>query len=56
MIGELDVKLVWAKDSGSELQQRDVRSLMDERLDRAYLEQWAKRLGVDGSLRNLGHG
>jgi hypothetical protein len=49
-------KLVWAKDSGSELQQRDVRSLMDEGLDRAYLEQWAKRLGVDASLRKLGHG
>jgi hypothetical protein len=46
-------KLVWSKDSGSELQERDVRSLMDESVDRAYVEQWAKRLGVDGLLRKI---
>ena len=38
-------KLVWAKDSGSELQQRDVRSLMDDSVDRGYVGQWAKRSG-----------
>lgn len=39
-------KLVWAKDSGSELQLRDVRTLVDESMDRDYLERWAARLGV----------
>ena len=46
-------KLDWAKDSGSELQQRDVRSLMNDSVDRAYVEQWAKRLGVDALLRSV---
>ena len=47
-------KLVWSKDSGSELQQRDVRALLDTSVDRAYIEQWARRLGVDTSLKALG--
>jgi hypothetical protein len=38
--------LVWARDSGSELQQRDVLALLDERLERPYLDHWAERLGV----------
>jgi hypothetical protein len=46
-------KLVWARDSGSELQQRDVRSLMNESVDREYVELWARRLGVDTSLRQV---
>lgn len=46
-------KLVWSKDSGSELQQRDVRALMDDSVDRAYVQQWARRLGVDTLLRTL---
>jgi len=44
-------KLVWAKDSGSELQRRDVKTLLHESMDRAYLERWAARLGVAESLR-----
>lgn len=46
-------KLVWAKDSGSELQQRDVRSLMDDSVDRGYVGQWAKRLAVDALLKKV---
>jgi hypothetical protein len=46
-------KLVWSKDSGSELQQRDVRSLMDDSVDRGYVEQWARRLAVDALLRKI---
>lgn len=48
-------KLVWSKDSDSELQQRDVRSLMDKSLDRDYVEHWAKRLGVDALLKKAGY-
>jgi hypothetical protein len=47
-------KLVWAKDSRSELQLRDVRSvlrLQDAVLDRAYLAHWAAELSVTDLLR-----
>jgi hypothetical protein len=43
-------KLAWAKDSGSELQLRDVRTLLDDSMDRVYLERWATRLGVAEAL------
>lgn len=46
-------KLVWAKDSGSELQRRDVRTLLDESMDRGYLEHWASRLGVAEALAEI---
>jgi hypothetical protein len=39
-------KLVWARDGGSELQLRDVRSLLGEPLDVDYLRVWAARLEV----------
>lgn len=44
-------KLLWAKDSLSELQLRDVRNLLltAGNLDTAYLEQWVTRL----SLKNV---
>jgi predicted nucleotidyltransferase len=49
-------KLVWAKDSRSELQLRDVRSvlrLQKATLDRAYMERWATSLSVRSLLREL---
>lgn len=46
-------KLVWAKDSASELQLRDVRTLVDESMDRPYLERWAARLGLSESLKGV---
>ena len=49
-------KLVWASDSHSELQLRDVRGVLMQQkatLDRAYLDQWAARLSVDGLLREV---
>lgn len=51
-------KLLWAKDSGSELQRRDVRNLLASRADLAYIREWAPRLGVSAlleSIRNEGH-
>lgn len=41
-------KLVWAGDTGSEIQLRDVRELLAGApdLDQAYLDSWAPRLGV----------
>ena len=39
-------KLVWAQAGASELQMRDVRTLLIEPLDREYLHTWAPQLGV----------
>jgi len=40
--------LVWMKDSGSEVQRRDVKNLLDTvpHLDRDYIDTWARDLGV----------
>ncbi len=39
-------KLVWARDSGSELQRRDVRTLLAPTIDTQYIAEWADRLGI----------
>jgi hypothetical protein len=46
-------KLIWARDSGSELQLRDVRNLLIFRADFAYLRQWAPQLGVSQLLEKV---
>ena len=48
-------KLLWSRQSASELQQRDVRDLLDAvaGLDVPYLERWATRLGVADTLQQL---
>jgi hypothetical protein len=43
-------KLVWARDTGSEMQLRDVRTLIDESVDWLYLKDWAAKLGVAAKL------
>jgi hypothetical protein len=48
-------KLVWSKDSRSELQRRDVKTLLDESMDRDYLQHWATRLDVAGALMEIMH-
>lgn len=47
-------KLVWAADTRSDFQLRDVRQLLDASCDWDYLDRWARHLGVDGLLRELG--
>ena len=39
-------KLVWAKDSQSEQQLRDVQNLVDTGYDQAYLDRWLHELGL----------
>jgi hypothetical protein len=48
-------KLVWAKDSRSELQFRDVRSIiaLQPGLDWTYMERWAVRLTVAALLTEM---
>jgi len=48
-------KLVWARESGSELQRRDARQIAAApvELDRDYLEKWAVDLGVSDILDDV---
>ena len=46
-------KLVWAKDSGSEMQLRDVRNLLGRDCDLDYLRTWAEELTVKETLESL---
>jgi hypothetical protein len=46
-------KLVWAKDSHSDFQLRDVRSLLATGFDRDYLQLWAPQLGVAELLQEV---
>src|SRR5215831_1319935 len=43
-------KLVWARDANSELQKRDVRTLLDDTVDWPYLSEWAPKLGIGALL------
>ena len=44
-------KLVWAKDSHSEVQLSDVRNLLATGYDAAYLQHWTRELGLDNLLQ-----
>jgi len=46
-------KLVWAMESGSELQRRDIRLLLAESVDLDYIHRWAPQLGVSAVLNEL---
>ncbi len=48
-------KLVWAQETGSELQQRDVHAILGAGLemDGDYLRMWAERLGVGQLLTEI---
>ena len=48
-------KLDWSRESRSEQQRRDVGLLLEAPLDRAYLDEWAARLGLDGLLKDAGN-
>ncbi len=49
-------KLIWGKDSGSELQRRDVRNLLGTGADMTYLRGWAAKLDVAALLEECAHG
>jgi hypothetical protein len=46
-------KLYWAKDSFSEMQIKDIVSLIDLDFDMEYVEEWCTRLGLDLILRRV---
>ena len=43
-------KLVWAKDSHSEMQLRDIANLLMSGYEIKYVEAWANKLGVSSLL------
>jgi hypothetical protein len=46
-------KLVRARDTGSELQLRDVKTLLDDAVDWPYLKEWARKLDVAEKLQEV---
>lgn len=44
-------KLSWARESGSEVQMRDVRNLLATGYDTNYLQHWTSELGLDTLLQ-----
>lgn len=44
-------KLIWAKDSHSEFQLRDVKNLLKSGYDADYLTTWSRKLDLDELLR-----
>lgn len=46
-------KIYWAKDSFSELQIKDIVSLIDLDVDMAYVRDWCSRLGLDLILKRV---
>lgn len=49
-------KLIWAQNSGSELQMRDIKNILHilgNQLDKNYIEKWAKQLGVSKQLEDM---
>jgi len=46
-------KLVWALESNSELQRRDIHQLLAEAVDLDYIRRWAPQLGVAKLLNEL---
>jgi hypothetical protein len=44
-------KLLWAKDSHSELQLGDVKNLLATGYDTGYLERWTRELGLNNLLQ-----
>jgi hypothetical protein len=46
-------KLYWAKDSFSEMQIKDIVSLIDLDFDMEYVKEWCSRLGLDLILRKV---
>jgi len=46
-------KLEWSRESRSEQQRRDVGLLLEVPLDRAYLDEWARHLGLEQLLKEV---
>jgi hypothetical protein len=46
-------KLIWAREANSELQKRDVLTLLEDSVDWPYLTEWAAKLGLNDMLEEV---
>jgi len=46
-------KLIWAKDSHSEIQLKDVKNLLGEKVDTEYIKKWADALLINNLLNEV---
>jgi predicted nucleotidyltransferase len=49
-------KLLWAKDSHSEIQIKDVKNLLKEKLDMRYIRNWVKKLKISDFFKEMTSG
>jgi predicted nucleotidyltransferase len=49
-------KLLWATDSHSELQIKDVNNLLKEKVDMKYITDWVKKLNVSDFFKEITDG
>ncbi|MCJ7666137.1 MAG: nucleotidyltransferase [Actinobacteria bacterium] len=48
-------KLLWARDSHSELQIRDIKNLLKERADMGYINNWVIKLNIEDFFQEIMH-
>jgi hypothetical protein len=46
-------KLIWAEDSKSELQIKDVKNLLEEKVDMKYIHGWTDKLNLSALLKEI---
>ena len=46
-------KLIWSKDSHSDMQMDDVKNLMKEKVDLNYIKEWSVKLKIDKFLQGI---
>jgi len=46
-------KVIWALDSNSEMQNRDIKTLLGEKVDLDYIVKWAEKLNVTNYLKRF---
>jgi predicted nucleotidyltransferase len=46
-------KLLWAKDSKSEIQINDVKNLMKEKIDFDYIQEWVNKLNISVFFKEI---
>jgi hypothetical protein len=49
-------KLLWARDSHSELQIRDITNLLKEEIDKEYISNWVRKLNIDDFFKEVTDG
>ena len=46
-------KIIWAQDSNSEMQNRDIEMLLKEKVDLDYIGKWAAKLNITNYLKRF---